>query len=70
MFETIVVVWTARIAVICYLTSLLCQSVGRKPMLARALWVIGFVIFAVHLFAAFQFVHHWSHTAAWNHTAE
>jgi hypothetical protein len=70
MLETLAVVWTARMATGCYLASLLLQSANRKPMLARALWTIGFVIFAMHLFAAFQFVHDWSHTAAWNHTAQ
>jgi hypothetical protein len=70
MLETLAVVWTARMAAGCYLASLLLQSANRKPMLARALWTTGFVIFAMHLFAAFQFVHDWSHTAAWNHTAQ
>ncbi|HUG18674.1 MAG TPA: hypothetical protein VMM56_06820 [Planctomycetaceae bacterium] len=70
MLETLAVVWTARLAVFCYLASLLFQTASRKPNLARALWTAGFVIFAIHLSAAFQFVHNWSHTDAWNHTAE
>jgi hypothetical protein len=36
----------------------------------RAFWTAGFVFFAVHVAAAFQFAHHWSHTAAWKATAE
>lgn len=70
MLETLAVVWTARLAVVCYLAAVLIQSANGKPNLARALWTAGFVIFAIHLIAAFQFIHHWSHADAWNHTAE
>jgi hypothetical protein len=33
------------------------------------LWTLGCVVFLLHVVAAFQFVHHWSHTAAAESTA-
>lgn len=35
---------------------------------ARWLWTIGGIALLAHAAAAFQFQHHWSHAAAWEHT--
>lgn len=37
---------------------------------ARMIWMIGGVSLLMHAAAAFQFQHHWSHAAAWEHTRE
>jgi len=36
---------------------------------ARLLWTLGCAVFLLHVALAFQFVHAWSHTAAFEHTA-
>ncbi|MBA3312201.1 MAG: hypothetical protein M3552_12270 [Planctomycetota bacterium] len=62
--------WTVRIASAFYAARILADAadVG-SHRLRRALWTIGFGFFALHVAAAFHFVHGWSHTAAWNATA-
>jgi hypothetical protein len=70
MLESNVVEWTARVSVFCYLAALLFHASGRRARLARGLWRAGFAVFLMHLLAAFQFVHGWSHAAAWEHTAQ
>ena len=42
----------------------------RRASLLRVIWSLGFVFFLLHLAAAFEFVHDWSHQAAWDHTSE
>lgn len=64
------VIWTARLAVVAYLTAIglfLSRKYGR---MAQIVWTAGYAIFCLHVLAAFHFVHHWSHTAALQHTAE
>jgi hypothetical protein len=36
----------------------------------RALWTAACVLLWLHVACAFQFVHHWSHAAAYTHTAQ
>jgi hypothetical protein len=36
---------------------------------ARLLWTAGCAVFLAHVACAFQFVHHWSHSAAYDATA-
>ncbi len=37
---------------------------------ARLLWTLGCVVLWIHVGCAFHFQHHWSHAAAYIHTAE
>jgi hypothetical protein len=36
----------------------------------RWIWTIGCLVYVVHVICAFQFVHHWSHQAAYTATAQ
>ena len=63
-------IWTARITVFLYLTGMGLRLTGNRPRLAKAVWTIGFLMLIAHVAAAFHFIHHWSHTAAWVRTAE
>ncbi|BDC47700.1 hypothetical protein F183_A00160 [Bryobacterales bacterium F-183] len=54
-------VWTIWLATACYLTALRRRS--------RALWTAGLALYLAHVFAAFHYVHHWSHQAAYEDTA-
>ena len=65
-----IVIWTARIAVFLYLIGLMGRLTGFRPRVTQTVWTIGFLVFSIHVWAAFEFVHHWSHSAAWNQTAE
>jgi hypothetical protein len=65
--------WTIRLALACYVAYLATASSARarswhKPR--RAVWTLGCAFFVVHVACAFHFFHHWSHTAAWQSTAE
>jgi hypothetical protein len=60
--------WSVRIALALYLLSLLLR-IGRRDRLARWVWSAGCLAFLLHVAAAFHFVHHWSHTAAYAETA-
>lgn len=67
-------VWTARGAMLVYM-AFLWNRTARKPGSAwpvsdRWLWTLTAVLHLVHVFCAFQFVHHWSHSAALHATAE
>ena len=60
--------WTARISFLFYALSLGLRLTDRERP-ARLAWTAGFVVFVAHMFAAFQFVHHWSHADAYADTA-
>lgn len=67
-------VWTARGAMLVY-AAFLWNRASRKPGSAwpvsdRWLWTLAAALHLVHVFCAFQFVHHWSHSAALRATAE
>ena len=66
--------WTARLAVACYVARLMCDT-GRKNDVpsqhaARWWWTIGCACFLMHVAAAFHFEHGWSHAAAFKYTAK
>ncbi len=65
---------TAQLAVACYLLRVLADLSGSPSqslaVWTRRSWTLGALAMAVHVGAAFQFVHHWSHAEAVRHTAE
>ena len=67
------VLWTARVAVLCWLASRVLRLRGRDEASTRR-WELfvsstGCVVYLLHVVAAFGLVHHWSHAAAWDQTA-
>jgi hypothetical protein len=74
------IVWTARVAVVLYLAALWAwyrsavagsgDEHQREWRKARRLWTAGGLIFIFHVGLAFQFLHHWSHDSAYQHTAQ
>jgi hypothetical protein len=60
---------TIRVATALYVFSL-AAWIGRRDSVARAAWTAGCVLYIAHVAAAFQFYHHWSHTAAYLATAK
>jgi len=64
------VIWTARLAVAAYLTAIGLCLAAKSRVSVQLVWTAGFVIFGLHVLAAFHFVHHGSHAAALQHTAE
>ncbi len=66
--QTILLLWTIRVAFVLYLTSFVAWRL-RRDEIARATWTLGCALYLVHVAAAFQFVHHWSHDAAYRETA-
>ena len=66
--------WTVRIALVCYfagIVQLLVATVSSPvSRMYRWIWTIGCAFFWLHVAAAFHFVHHWSHAAAFEHIAK
>ena len=59
--------WTARAAFLLYVLAVAARL--RNHSYARGWWTAAFLVMLVHVVAAFQFVHHWSHQAAYEDTA-
>ena len=55
--------WTAAVAL---LKNAGAEKAGKK---ARIFWTLGLTAFSAHIFFAFHWVHHWSHSAALKDTA-
>jgi len=73
MFGSLLTKWTIRLSLACYVAYLagwLWRSGPRWPAAARLIWTVSCVLFDVHVACAFHFHHHWSHAAAWRHTAD
>jgi hypothetical protein len=73
----ILVLWTVRLAVGCYLLRVLRDlrfGRGGQPVwsqqAARVVWTVGAVCLGIHVIAVFHYLHGWSHAAAYQHTAE
>ena len=69
----ILIRWTARVAVVLYLLTLLLR-VGATPRhrwlpVARLAWTTGFGVLLFHVVCAFHYFHHWSHDAAYESVA-
>lgn len=72
-FGELVTRWTIRAALVCCAVAAVEALRGRqsfKSRPARLWWTAGLVLYLIHVAAAFQFVHQWSHAAAYRHTAE
>jgi hypothetical protein len=63
-----VTMWSIRLALAAYVAAT-AAWLARRDAPARALWTAGCGLYLVHVVAAFQFVHGWSHTAAYLETA-
>lgn len=67
--------WSVRIAVACVYFRFLVRlrsgaaGSGAPRGIELWLWAIGLLLYLCHVALAFQFVHHWSHNEAWQHTA-
>jgi hypothetical protein len=65
--------WTVRLALVLYVAGLTVFLTSRgRPRWdrgARRLWTFGCGLYLLHVWAAFQFFHDWSHQAAWRDTA-
>lgn len=65
--------WSVRLGVLLFFAVLILRAILRKPE-ARGgalywLWLVSFLLFVVHVTAAFHFKHGWSHAAAFDDTA-
>lgn len=73
MIGDMIIRWTARLAVACYVARLFCDARGRRDdgltRVARWWWTVGCLVFVCHVAAAFHFQHQWSHDAAYESTA-
>jgi len=75
MFSEQLIHWSARLAVACYVARLIvdvsdsADSV-RFERRRRWIWTGGLTLYLIHVIAAFHFAHDWSHSRAWDHTAE
>lgn len=59
---------SARVAMVLYFASLftrvLIADPTRRTTCSRGLWTAAWFVYLLHVAAAFQFVHHWSHSEA------
>ena len=63
--------YTARVAALLYAAGIALLLAGPKyDQSARLVWTLGCAVLWVHVAAAFQFIHHWSHSDALRFTAE
>ncbi len=60
---------TAVAAFLCYVVALTLR-LGKRLRWSRVLWSMGCVALVIHVGCAFEFVHHWSHQAAYAATAQ
>jgi hypothetical protein len=69
----LLITWSARVVVLFYLLRLaadiLIADPTKRDRWARWTWTVGCTVYLMHVAFAFQFLHHWSHAAAVEHTA-
>jgi hypothetical protein len=63
--------WSVRLSVLLMLAAwmLMLRRPSAKRPSVNWCWTLGFLAFLVHLWAAFEYVHHWSHSDAVEDTA-
>src|SRR5690242_12750708 len=64
----ILTLWTVRAAVILYAASVIAW-IRRRDRAARLTWSFACLLYLAHVWCAFNFYHHWSHSAAYENTA-
>src|SRR5579864_6913663 len=75
-WEGLLIRWTIRVALIFYFLSitalLIYRRASRRCLMRRTrwAWTIGGIFYLLHVAAAFQFFHHWSHRHAYAYTAQ
>jgi len=65
-------IWSVRVATLLYVTALLFWLGARTPRgqrTARLAWTAGCLCYLAHVYGAFQYIHGWSHAAAYAETA-
>jgi hypothetical protein len=67
--DELLTLWAIRTSFGAYAFALAMLLAGQRSSLARSLWTAGYVAYLIHLTCAFGFYHHWSHAAAYAHTA-
>lgn len=65
---TVLTLWTVRLACVCYAIAV-AAWIRRRRGAARVAWTAGLGFYLLHVAAAFQFHHQWSHAAAYRETA-
>jgi hypothetical protein len=60
--------WSVRAAILFMIAAWL-MMIRRRDFSANLFWTLGFFAYLVHLWAAFEYFHHWSHAAAVADTA-
>src|SRR5262245_29551754 len=61
---------TARVAVLLWGLAVGARLLGRGRDNSRGLWTLACGAFLIHVAAAFEHIHHWSHTAAFEHVEQ
>ena len=75
-FEEIIVRWSVRLSVFCYLIFCLSKSpadlTDESSQSKRILWIwtLGLIFFLIHFVASMGFAHQWSHQTAYESTAD
>jgi hypothetical protein len=72
MLGALLTTWTIRLALACYVGTLVCYLVDQRAAwqkIARGFWSAGCVLFVLHVACAMHFTHHWSHASALAKTA-
>jgi hypothetical protein len=71
--KELLIVWTARLAVACYVGRLATDIANRRDessqRTARRFWTLGCAILLIHEALVFHILFHWSHAAAYDHVA-
>ena len=64
----ILTLWTIRAAAALYVASVIAW-ISRRDRSARVTWTLACLLYQAHVGCAFNFYHHWSHSAAYEDTS-
>ncbi len=62
-------IWTVRLATFLYAGALVVWMTGNRRPWARLAWTGACLFYLAHVWGAFEFIHDWSHAAAYSETA-